>query len=335
MRAIVCNELGPPEKLGLEERESLAPGPGQVRIAVRACGVNFVDALFVQGRYQVRIEPPFVPGSEVAGEIAAVGEGVGVGVGVGVGEGVSHPAVGDRVLAMTGLNGFAEEVIAEADAAIPIPEGLDMAQAAAFTQSYATALYGLVHRGSLQAGETLLVLGAAGGVGLAAIDVAKAIGARVIAAASSDEKLELCRTAGADLSIDYASEDLKLRAKELSGGAVDMVYDPVGGDYAEPALRALSPGGRYLVIGFASGEIPRVPFNLMLLKSCQVVGVDWGGSARRDPTLNERLRAELSTLLVEGRLKPQPPKTYPLEEAGRALRDLLDRRLAGKAVLIP
>jgi NADPH2:quinone reductase len=323
MRAVVCNELGPPEKLEVEERDSLPPGPGQVQIAVRACGVNFVDALFVQGRYQVRIEPPFVPGSEVAGVVAAVGEGV------------SSPAVGDRVLALPGLNGFAEEIVAEADAAIPIPEGLDMTQAAAFTQSYATALYGLVHRGALRAGETLLVLGAAGGVGLAAVDVAKAIGARVIAAASSGEKLELCRAAGADLTIDYVSEDLKLRAKELSGDGVDMVYDPVGGSHAEPALRTLSPGGRYLVVGFASGEIPSLPFNLVLLKSCQVVGVDWGGSARRDPTLNERLRAELSGLLAEGRLKPQPPKTYPLEEAGRALRDLLDRRLAGKAVLIP
>lgn len=323
MRAVVCCELGPPEKLVIEEHASLSPGPGEVRIAVRACGVNFVDGLLVQGLYQIKPQPPFVPGSEVAGEVEAVGEGV------------ASPAVGDRVLALTLMNGFSEQVIVAAEAAIPVPEGLDFAQAAAFTQSYATALFALSHRGALQSGETLLVLGAAGGVGLAAIDIAKAMGARVIAAASSPEKLELCREAGADLTIDYASEDLKLRAKELSGGGVDMVYDPVGGEYAEPALRTLVPGGRYLVIGFATGDIPRFPLNLVLLKSCQVVGVDWGGSAAREPAINVRLRDELGQLLAAGKLRPRAPKTYPLEAAGQALRALLDRKLAGKAVLLP
>jgi NADPH2:quinone reductase len=323
MRAVVCRELGPPEKLAVEERGSIPPGPGEVRIAVRACGVNFVDGLLVQGLYQIKPQPPFVPGGEIAGEVEEVGEGV------------SAPALGDRVLAMTGLNGFAAEVTLPAQSAIPIPAGLDFAQAAAFTQSYATALFALSHRGALQSGETVLVLGAAGGVGLAAIDVAKALGARVIAAASSPEKLALCQEAGADFVIDYANEDLKLRAKELSGGGLDLVYDPVGGAYAEPALRTLAPGGRYLVIGFASGDIPRFPLNLVLLKSCQVVGVDWGGSAARDPAINDRLREELGELLAARKLSPQAPKTYPLEEAGRALRDLLDRKLAGKAVLLP
>jgi NADPH2:quinone reductase len=323
MRAVVCRELGPPENLVLEEREAWPPGPGELRIAVRACGVNFVDALFVQGLYQIKPEPPFVPGSEIAGVVEAVGEGV------------ESLAVGDRVLALTGLNGFSEQVIVAAEAAAPIPEGLDFAQAAAFIQSYATALLALGQRGALQSGETLLVLGAAGGVGLAAIDVGKALGARVIAAASSPEKLELCRQAGADLTLDYANEDLKLRAKELSGGGVDVVLDPVGGAYAEPALRTLRPGGRYLVIGFASGEIPRFPLNLVLLKSCQVVGVVWGGTARRDPAINDRLRGELADLLAAGKLRPRHPKTYPLEQASQALRDLLDRKLPGKAVLLP
>jgi len=323
MRAVVCRELGPPEKLVLDERDASPPGPGEVRIAVRACGVNFVDGLLVQGLYQIKPQPPFVPGGEVAGEVEAVGEGV------------ASPAIGDRVLALTALNGFAEHVVVAAAAAIPLPPGLDFAQAAAFTQSYATALFALSHRGALQSAETLLVLGAAGGVGLAAIDVGQAMGARVIAAASSPEKLELCRQAGADLTIDYGSEDLKLRAKELSGGSVDMVFDPVGGVYAEPALRTLGPGGRYLVIGFASGEIPRLPLNLILLKSCQVVGVDWGGSAARDPAISVRLREELAEMLAAGTLRPRKPKTYPLEEAGQALRDLLDRKLAGKAVLLP
>lgn len=323
MRAVVCRELGPPENLVLEEREAWPPGPGELRIAVRACGVNFVDALFVQGLYQIKPEPPFVPGSEIAGVVEAVGEGV------------ESLAVGDRVLALTGLNGFSEQVVVAAEAAAPIPEGLDFAQAAAFIQSYATALLALGQRGALQSGETLLVLGAAGGVGLAAIDVGKALGAQVIAAASSPDKLELCRQAGADLTLDYANEDLKLRAKELSGGGVDVVLDPVGGAYAEPALRTLRPGGRYLVIGFASGEIPRFPLNLILLKSCQVVGVDWGGTARRDPAINDRLRGELSDLLAAGKLRPRHPKTYPLEQAPQALRDLLDRKLSGKAVLIP
>jgi NADPH2:quinone reductase len=323
MRAVVCRELGPPEKLQVEERDDLTPGPAEVIVDVEACGVNFVDALMAQGLYQMKPTLPFVPGSEVAGRIASMGEGV---------EGV---AIGDPVVAIPGLNGFAEQVAVKASALIPIPEGLDMPTAACFVQSYCTALFALDRRGQLQAGETILVLGAAGGVGLAAIDVAKAMGARVIAAASSAEKLALCRERGADETIDYSTEDLKLRAKALSGGGVDMVYDPVGGDYAEQALRACAPRARYLVIGFANGEIPKFPLNLILLKSCQVVGVDWGGSASRDASLNPGLLGDLTEMIESGRLNPRAPSVFPLEQAGRVLTDLSERRLTGKAVLLP
>ncbi|MEE2675225.1 MAG: NADPH:quinone oxidoreductase family protein [Myxococcota bacterium] len=323
MRAVVCNEIGPPKNLQVEERDDLVAGPGAVVVDVEACGVNFVDALMVQGLYQVKPEPPFVPGSEVAGSVSQIGDGV---------TGVS---LGDRVVAMPGLNGFAEQVSARAESLLKVPKGLDVQTAACFVQSYCTGLFALGQRGGLQEGETILVLGAAGGVGLAAIDLAKAIGARVIAAASSEEKLALCRERGADETIDYSREDLKTRAKELSGGGVDMVYDPVGGDYAEPALRACAPGARYLVIGFAAGEIPHFRANLILLKSCQVVGVDWGGSERRAPGGNDRLLAELAEMIDRGELAPRAPAAFPLEQAGQVLTDLTERRLAGKAVLIP
>lgn len=323
MRVVVCPELGPPEKLRVEDRDDLQPEAGEVIVDVEACGVNFVDALMIRGLYQIKPTPPFVPGSEVAGRVARLGEGV---------EGI---AVGDRVIAMTGLGGFAEQVRARASALIPIPDGLDAATAACFVQSYCTALFALDRRGRMQSGETLLVLGAAGGVGLAAIDVGKALGARVIAAASSPEKLALCRERGADETIDYASEDLKLRAKELAGGGVDLVFDPVGGDHAEPALRACAPGARYLVIGFATGIIPSFRLNLILLKSCQVVGVDWGGSSARDRGLDSSLLADLTGMIAAGRIHPPAPTAFPLEQAGRVLTDLGERRLIGKAVLLP
>ena len=323
MRAIVCTEHGHPKNLVVEERPSPSAGEGQVVVAVEACGVNFVDALMAQGLYQVKPPVPYVPGAEFAGRVSQVGPGV---------EGLS---VGDAVMAMTGINGFASEVVVPAKALIPVPEGLEMPTAACLLQSYCTGYFALTRRASVEAGETMLVLGAAGGVGLAAIDLAKALGARVIAAASSEEKLALCRERGADETIDYSREDLKVRAKELSGGGVDLVYDPVGGDYAEPALRACAPGARYLVIGFATGTIPRVPFNLILLKSCQVVGVDWGGWTGRDPGGNRVLVAELGELIASGKLRPAPPKAFPLEEAGDVLGALLERRFAGKAVLLP
>jgi NADPH2:quinone reductase len=323
MRAVVCPEFGPPKNLRVETLPDPEPGPGEVIVDVQACGVNFVDALMAQGLYQIKPSLPFVPGAEVAGVVSALGDGV---------EGV---ALGDRVVAMPFVNGFAEKLKVQARALLEIPKGLDMPTAACFVQSYCTALFALDRRGKLQSGETVLVLGAAGGVGLAAIDVAKAMGARVIAAASSAEKLERCRERGADAVIDYATEDLKLRAKELSDGGVDVVYDPVGGEYAEQALRACAPWARYLVIGFASGEIPSFRINLILLKSCQVVGVDWGGSGGRDPGLNPSLLAELTAMIEAGRLSPSSPQSFPLEQAPAVLTELVERRLVGKAVLVP
>ena len=326
MRQVVCKELGPPEKLVVEDAAAFEAGPGQVVVDVHAAGVNFVDTLFIQGLYQIKPKPPFVPGGEVAGVVSAVGEGVT--------DGGSGIAVGDRVIVMCGLGGFAEQVVVGAERAMPVPAGLDFPRAAALIQSYSTSLYALRDRARLQAGETLLVLGAAGGVGLAAVDVGKALGARVIAAASTDEKLETCRQFGADATIAYETEDLKTRARELSGGGVDVVYDPVGGDFAEPALRALGWGGRYLVIGFAAGVIPRIPLNLVLLNTRNVLGVDWGAFTGHDPEANRALLADLGRLLEAGTLHPIAPQTYPLDRAAEALRDLAERRTIGKAVLV-
>lgn len=330
MRAVVCRELGPPERLVVEEREPLAPGAGQVVLDVRAAGVNFVDTLFIQGRYQIRPDPPFVPGGEVAGTVAAVGEGV---------EGVEP---GRRAIAMCGLGGFAEQVAVRADQLLPLPEGLDFPRAAALTQSYATALYALEDRAQLRAGETVLVLGAAGGVGLAAIDVARSHGARVIAAASSEAKRARCREAGAHAVVDYETDDLKQRARELCGdgggprrdAGVDVVFDPVGGPHSEAALRALRWGGRFLVIGFAAGEIPRVPLNLVLLNTRNVLGVDWGAMTLREPERGRALMERMLEGVASGRLQPGAPRTYPLERAADALAALAGRRIAGKAVLV-
>jgi NADPH2:quinone reductase len=322
MRAVVCREFGPPERLVVEERKAPVAGVGQVVIDVRAAGVNFVDTLFIRGAYQIKPEPPFVPGSEVAGVVSAVGENV---------EGV---VVGQRAIAMCGLGGFAEQVVVVPGQLLPLPEALDFARAAALTQSYATALYALEDRAEIAAGEWLLVLGAAGGVGLAAIDVAAARGARVIAAASSEAKRALCLEAGAVAVIDYERDDLKQRARELSGGGVDVVFDPVGGEHAEAALRALGWRGRYLVIGFAAGDIPRLPLNQVLLNTRSVLGVDWGAMTIREPQRNRALVERLVEGIASRRLHPPAPREYPLERAADALADLAARRIAGKAVLV-
>lgn len=322
MKVISCVELGPPEKLVCEEHDAPEIQPGHVRVDVRACGVYYVDALMVQGLYQIRPTPPFVPGTEIAGIVSELGEGA---------EGWS---LGDEVMAAPGMNAFAEQAVIRARDLRAMPKGLSFGQAAGFYQAYSTAHFAFVRRAELQAQETVLVLGAAGGVGLAAIDVAKALGARVIAAASTQEKLELCRTQGADEVILYSQEDLKQRAKELSGGGVDVIYDPVGDAFADPALRTLVPGGRYLVIGFAGGEIPRVPWNLILLKQCQVVGVNWGGWAMGHREENEEAFEELRRWVEAGRIAPVEPTPYPLEGLPEALRALLDRRVVGKAALV-
>ncbi|HEY0753347.1 MAG TPA: NADPH:quinone oxidoreductase family protein [Ktedonobacteraceae bacterium] len=323
MRAVICKEYGPPERLVIEEVEALKARPGQVVVAVKACGVNFPDTLIIEGKYQFKPAPPFSPGGEVAGTVKAIGEGV---------KGVS---VGDRVIAFTGWGGFAEEVLAEAKTLIPFPAEMDFATASAFVMVYGTSHYALKDRAKLQPGETLLVLGAAGGVGLAAVELGKALGARVIAAASSAEKLAVCQEHGADECINYASEDLKERIKALTAGkGVDVVYDPVGGNYSETALRGMAWEGRYLVIGFAAGDIPRIPLNLTLLKGCSIVGVFWGSFTSRDPQRNQEHLRELLAWYQAGKIRPHISATYPLERTADALNDMLARKITGKAVLL-
>jgi NADPH2:quinone reductase len=323
MKAVLCKQHGLPETLVVEDVPSPVPGPKQVLISVKACGVNFPDTLIIQNLYQFKPPLPFSPGGELAGVVKAVGEGV------------KHLQVGQPVLAFTGWGGFAEEVLAEAKQVVPLPPGLDLAVAAAFMMTYGTSFHGLKDRAQLQAGETLLVLGAAGGVGLAAIELGKKIGARVIAAASTAEKLAVCREHGADELINYESEDLRERVKALTDGrGVDVVYDPVGGKYAEPALRSIAWKGRYLVVGFAAGDIPKIPLNLPLLKGCAILGVFWGDFAAREPQLNMANGMQLFQWLMQGELKPHISARYPLEQAAEALRALMERRVTGKVVLV-
>jgi NADPH2:quinone reductase len=323
MRRVVCRQFGDPEGLVFEDAPDPDVGPGTVLVDVRAAAVNFVDALLVQGRYQIKPPLPFTPGMEVAGVVAAIGDGV------------TAVAVGDPVLATTMLGGYADRALVPEPHVLSIPGGLTFGQAAAFLQSYATMFYAYTRRTSITAGENVLVLGAGGGIGLAAVDLAKAMGATVVAAASSGAKLDAALAVGADATIDYESEDLKVRARELAGGSVDIVVDPVGGDYAEPALRALGWGGRYLVVGFASGTIPAAPLNHVLLNSRTVIGIDWGAWIGRDPRGNRAMLDELFALAGTGTLHPTEPTAAPLSASGRVLRDLLDRRVVGRVVLGP
>ncbi len=323
MRAIVCTELGPLDTLVLEERDSPGPAEGQVVVDVRAAGVNFVDGLLCQGRYQIKPATPFVPGGEIAGEVSTVGPGV---------DGIS---VGDRVIAFTGFGGFAEQVTVPALSLIPMPDTIDFGQAATLIQSYCTMLFTLTRRTSLAPGEWVLVLGAGGGVGLAATDVATALGGRVIAAASSQGKLDAAMAMGAEATVDYEHEDLKTRAREISGGGVDVVIDAVGGRHSEAALRATRHLGRFCVIGFASGPIASIPLNQVLLNNRTVVGVDWGGWTFRDPFGNRALIDELMELVGSGSLHPTEPASYPLADAAAVMSGLIDRSIGGKAVLVP
>jgi NADPH:quinone reductase len=324
VRAVLCHELGPPERLAVEYTPDPEPGPHQVLVAVEAAGVNYVDALFIEGRYQIKPPLPFTPGSEVAGTVAAVGEGV------------TSVAAGDRVAAMCGLGGYSSHVVLSELSLLTVPPAVSATQAATLIQSYATALFALRERAALAPGEVVLVLGGAGGVGIATIDVARALGAQVIAAASTEEKRAACLAAGAASVIDYGTEDLKARARELAGGdGVDVVVDPVGGDHSEAALRALRVFGRLVVIGFAAGEIPRLPLNQVLLRNRSILGVDWGAWGMQHAAANRALVEELFGWAGEGRIHPPEPTTYPLEEVADALRDLTGRRLAGKAALVP
>jgi NADPH2:quinone reductase len=309
--------------LVVEEIEPLTPSRGQVVVSVKACGVNFPDTLIIQGLYQFKPPLPFSPGSEVAGIVKAVGAGV------------ERFQPGDRVISIAPYGGFAEEVLAEAAAVIPMPAAMDFDVAASFAMTYGTGIHALNDRAQLQAGETLLVLGAAGGIGLAAVELGKVMGARVIAAASSEEKLAICRQYGADATINYVSEDLKERVKALTNGqGVDVVVDPVGGSYSEPVLRGMAWNGRFLVIGFTSGDIPRIPLNLPLLKGCSIVGVFWGSFTVRDPQHSQENLHQLLDWLQDGTLRPRISARYRLEQAADALNDITQRRVIGKAILI-
>jgi NADPH2:quinone reductase len=322
MRAVVCRELGPPESLALEEREAPTPGHDQVVVDVRAAGVNFVDALFIAGEYQIKPPLPFTPGSEVAGVVVEVGDGA------------ERFAPGDKVVAMPGLGGFAEAVAVGESQVAPLPDNLSFAQGATFVQSYCTALFSLRERAQLRVGETVLVLGAGGGVGLAVVDVAQVLGGRVIAAASTDDKRAAAVALGAEATIDTSSEDVKARARELSDGGVDLVVDPVGGELSEPALRALGWMGRYLVIGFAAGEIPRLPANQVLLNNRSVLGVDWGAWTMRDPSGHRRVLEDALRMAGDGQVRPVEPTEYPFDRVGDALNALLQRKVTGKLAIV-
>jgi NADPH2:quinone reductase len=324
MKAVLCKAYGPPESLVVEDLPPLKAGLGEVVIDVRACGVNFPDVLIIQNKYQFQPPLPFAPGGEVAGVIKEIGEGV------------KGLRVGQRVIGSAGWGGFAEELALDATRVTPIPDAMDFETASAFLLTYGTSHHALKDRAQLQPGETLLVLGAAGGVGLAAVELGKVMGARVIAAASAPEKLAVCREHGADEVIDYAKEDLKERVKKLTAGAgADVVYDPVGGQFSEAALRATAWNGRFLVIGFAAGDIPKIPLNLVLLKGCSVVGVFWGAFTARESARNRANIDELLAWFEAGKIKPHISATYPLEQAAVALNDMAARRVTGKVVLVP
>lgn len=323
VRVVVCKELGSLDNVMVEERDSPVPGRGQVVVDVRAAGVNYVDGLICQGRYQMKPAVPFVPGGEIAGVVSAVGEGV------------TRVQVGERVMAMTGFGAFAEQVVVAASSLDSVPDSLAFSQGAAFIQSYCTAWFALTRRVTVNDGDWVLVLGAGGGIGLAAVDVAVALGARVVAAASSEEKREAARHMGAHATVSYEHEDLKSRVRALTDGGVDVVIDPVGGHHSEPALRATKMFGRFCVIGFASGPIAAVPLNLVLLNNRSVVGVDWGAWAMSDPDGHRAMLDELIEMVRSGRLNPIEPVERPLVEAADVMASLLDRTVTGKIVLVP
>ena len=322
MKAVLCKQFGPPESLVVEDLPSPRPGPGEVVVSVKAASVNFPDVLIIQNKYQFKPPLPFSPGSELAGIVKEAGAGV------------AGFKAGDRVIAFTTYGAFAEEVKTEAGRLLPLPPAMSFEEGAAFLLTYGTSDHALRDRAALKPGETLLVLGAAGGVGLAAIEIGVALGARVIACASSEDKLAVCRAHGAHETIDYAREDLRERIKALTEGrGVDVVYDPVGGPYSEPAFRSIAWRGRLLVVGFAAGDIPKLPLNLALLKGASIVGVFWGDFARREPKAFAASVAQLGAWHAEGRLKPHVSATFPLERAVEALQQMAGRKVKGKVVL--
>ncbi|MFT7601210.1 MAG: NADPH2:quinone reductase [Acidimicrobiales bacterium] len=324
MKAVLCKEFGPPENLVVEEVDNLTPGEGEVLIDVKAVPVTFPDTLMLEDKYQFKAALPYIPGAEVSGVVSAIGTGV------------DTHAVGDRVVASTGVSGgFAEQAIAKARDARVLPDAVGFAESTGLGYAYGTTYYALKHRAQMKEGETLLVLGAGGHLGMTAIEIGKLMGARVIAAASTEEKLDLCREFGADETINYNDENLKDRAKELTGGkGCDVIYDPVGGDYAEQAIRASAWGGRFLVIGFTAG-IPSVPLNLTLLKSCSIVGVFYGAMMTNEPALGKEVMSDLLDMTASGKLKPHISERYSLDQAAIGLRAMMDRKTIGKIVIEP
>ena len=322
MKAMLCKKFGPPEDLVLQEISDLAPSSGQVRIATEACGVNFPDTLIIENKYQFKPDLPFAPGGEVTGIVDAVGDGV------------SQELLGQPVMCMTLSGGFAEQTLCKAEDLLARPGFMPSTVAAGFTMTYGTSMHALKQRAQLQAGETLLVLGAGGGVGLAAVEIGKQMDATVIAAASSAEKLKAAKDAGADHLIDYSQQDLRSALKDIVGKkGVDVVYDPVGGDMFEAALRSTAWGGRVLVVGFASGDIPKVPVNLALLKGCSIVGVFWGAFRLNYTKEDNENFEQLFAWYAQGKLKPFTSKTYTLSEAALALNDLKNRKAIGKLII--
>jgi NADPH2:quinone reductase len=322
MKALVCNEFGPTENLVLEERSVPTPGKGEILVDIKAAGVNFPDVLTVQGKYQFKPELPFIPGAEVAGIVSAVGEGV-----------VSHK-VGDKVISTLQIGGFSEQCVASEHGSFGMGETMSFEQAAGFAITYGTSYYALKQQANIQPGETLLVLGAAGGVGIATIQIAKAMGVKVIAAASSEEKLDFACEAGADLRINYSEENLKDKVKELTGGkGADVIYDPVGGDFSEQAFRAIAWNGRFLVIGFASGPIPKIPLNLCFLKGASLVGVLWGAGAARSPMESRQNFDELIAMIDGGQFSPLVTEVYSLDDYKSAFASISERRAKGKVIL--
>ena len=322
MKALLCKQYGLPDSLVYEDAPDPVAGPGQAVIDMKAAGANFPDVLIIQNKHQFHPTLPFSPGSELAGIVASVGEGV------------SHIKPGDRVIASSGHGAFAEKVLVNAAKVIPMPAGLSFDVGAAFTLTYGTSYHAIIDRGQLKAGETMLVLGAAGGVGLSAIEIGKVLGARVIAAASTDEKLAVCKEHGADATINYATEDMRSAIKKLTDGkGPDVIYDPVGGSYSEPAFRSIGWRGRYLVIGFANGEIPKIPLNLTLLKGASIVGVFWGDFVSREP---KNFQADLKVMfewVMAGQLRPHISARYKLADGRSALNDLMNRKVMGKVIV--
>lgn len=322
MRAILCKEYGPAETLVIEDTKSPEAKGSDVKVRVRAAGLNFPDTLIIEGKYQLKPSMPFSPGGEMAGEVLAVGDKV------------TRFKAGDRVMGLTGYGAFAEEVVVAEANLLPVPGSMSDEEAAAFTMVYGTSYHALKQRANIQPGETLLVLGASGGVGLATVELGKAMGAHVIAAASSAEKLEVAKAAGADEMINYTDEPLKETVKKLTNNrGVDVIYDPVGGDFTEQALRAMAWNGRHLIIGFAAGDIPKIPANLTLLKSCSVVGVFWGAFTQKEPKTSAQNMMDLFNLYTDGKIKPRISEVFAFEDYAKALNALTERRAKGKIVL--